>query len=219
MKKSINFCLSTAAVAALLLVSPATGFAQSPTTQMPNGSASPTPGAQNPNGSAMPDHSMDSPHMDAGASKMMKSADTAFAMKAAQGGMAEVKMGKLAADKASNPDVKAFGQQMVDDHTKANDQLKSVAQEEGMTLPTDVNAKQQAMHDKLSKLSGTEFDKAYVKDMMMDHQMDVKEFTKESTSGKNPKIKSFAAETLPVVQGHLDKLKGISGKMSGSSSN
>lgn len=77
-----------------------------------------------------------SQHMDQGASKMMKSADTHFAMKAAQGGMAEVKMGQLAADKASSPDVKAFGQQMVDDHTKANDQLKSIAQEQGITLPS-----------------------------------------------------------------------------------
>ena len=155
-------------------------------------------------------------HMDTGAKKMMKSSDTTFATKAAQGGLAEVKMGQLAADKASNPDVKAFGQQMVDDHTKANDQLKSVAQSENMTLPTDVNAKQQAMYDKLSQLSGADFDKAYVKGMVMDHQEDVKEFQKEANSGKDPQIKSFASQTLPVIQGHLDKIKAIQAKMSGS---
>src|SRR4051794_5483653 len=108
------------------------------------------------------------PHMDTGAKKMMKSADTGFALKAAQGGLAEVKMGQLAQEKASNPDVKAFGQQMVDDHTKANDELKTLAQGQSMNLPADVDAKHQAKYDKLSKLSGADFDKAYVKDMVMD---------------------------------------------------
>ncbi len=159
-----------------------------------------------------------SKQMDTGARKMMKSPDTAFAIKAAQGGLAEVKLGQLASEKAGSADVKAFGQQMVDDHSKANDQLKSVAQNENMTLPTDVNAKQQMMYDKLSKLSGAEFDKAYVKDMVKDHEEDVKEFQKESTSGKDPQIKSFASQTLPVLQGHLDKIKGIQSKMGTGSS-
>ena len=156
-------------------------------------------------------------HMDNGASKMMKSADTHFAIEAAQGGMAEVKLGKLAADKAGSPDVKAFGQQMVDDHTKANDQLKSIAQAEGITLPGDVNQKQQAMYDRLSKLSGADFDRQYVKSMVMDHQEDVKDFHKEANTGKDPQIKSFAAQTLPVIQGHLDKIKSIQAKMSSGS--
>ncbi len=152
-------------------------------------------------------------HMDTGTSKMMKSADGAFAMKAAQGGMAEVKLGQLAADKATNPDVKAFGQQMVDDHSKANNDLKSAAESENMTLPTDVNAKQQAMYDKLSKMSGAAFDKAYVNDMVKDHEEDVKEFQKEASNGKDPKIKDFASTTLPVLQGHLSKIKGIQSSM------
>lgn len=159
-----------------------------------------------------------SQHMDNGASKMMKSADAHFAMKAAQGGMAEVKMGQLAADKAGSPDVKAFGQQMVDDHTKANDQLKSIAKDEGMTLPGDVNQKQQAMYDRLSKLSGADFDKQYVKSMVMDHQEDVKDFQKEANSGKDEKIKSFASQTLPTLQQHLDKIKSIQSKMGSGSS-
>ncbi len=157
-------------------------------------------------------------HIDNGAKKMMKSADTTFAMKAAQGGMAEVKLGKLAADKASNSDVKAFGQQMVDDHSKANDDLKSTAEKEGMTLPTDVNAKQQAMYDRLDKLSGAAFDKAYVNDMVKDHEEDVKEFQKEANAGKDAQIKDFASRTLPVIQGHLDKIKSIQSKMGSGSS-
>ena len=158
------------------------------------------------------------PQMDSGSKKMMKSPDTAFAIKAAQGGLAEVKLGQLAVEKAANPDVKAFGQQMVDDHTKANDQLKSVAQGENMTLPADLDAKQQAMYDKMSKMSGADFDKAYVKDMVKDHEEDVKEFQKESTNGKDPQIKSFATQTLPVLQSHLDKIKGIHAKMGNGSS-
>jgi putative membrane protein len=152
-----------------------------------------------------------SQHVDTGMKKMARSADAAFAMKAAQGGLAEVKLGKLAAEKASNADVKAFGQQMVDDHSKANEKLMSVAQAENMTLPADVNSKQQATYDKLSKLSGSAFDKAYVNDMVMDHEEDVKEFQKEANNGKDPQIKSFAQETLPVIQGHLEKIKSIQG--------
>ena len=155
-------------------------------------------------------------HMDTGSKKMLKSADAKFAMKAAQGGMAEVKLGQLAADKATSPDVKAFGQQMVDYHTKANNDLKSTAESDNMTLPSDVDAKQQAMYDKLSKMSGTEFDKAYVKDMVKDHEEDVKEFQKEASSGTDPKIKDFASTTLPVLQGHLSKIKGIESGMASS---
>lgn len=154
-----------------------------------------------------------SQQLDNGARKMMKSADTIFAVKAAQGGIAEVKLGKLAAEKGSNPDIKAFGQQMVEDHTKANDDLKATAQKEGMTLPSDMNAKQQAMYDKLSKLSGAAFDRAYARDMVKDHEEDVKEFQKEAASGTNETIKAFAARTLPVIQGHLDKIKSIEGNL------
>lgn len=152
-------------------------------------------------------------HMDTGTQKMMNSGDMKFAMTAAQGGMAEVKLGQLAVDKASNPDVKAFGQRMVDDHTKANEQLKSVAANENVTLPTDVNAKDQAEYDKLSKLSGPEFDKAYMKGMVKDHEMDVKDFQKEANSGKDPQLKSFASTTLPILQSHLQMAKETEAKV------
>ncbi len=214
MKNLNGFCLGSTVVAAILALAPLAMVAQNTSQGSGVGSAASDAGNAMKHGAQSAGHTMDQ-----GAKHMIKSADSMFAVKAAQGGMAEVKMGQLAADKAGNPDVKAFGQQMVDDHTKANDQLKAVAQEEGMTLPTDVNQKQQAMYDSLSKMSGADFDKMYVKDMMTDHQQDVKEFTRESQSGKDEKIKGFAAQTLPVVQGHLDKLKGIQSKMgSGSAS-
>jgi len=160
-------------------------------------------------------HQTETQHIDNGARKMMQSSDANFAMDAAQGGLAEVKLGKLAAAKAESPDLKAFGQQMVDDHSKANNQLKAVAQAQNMTLPADVNSAQQAMYDKLSKLSGSEFDKEYVKGMLKDHQEDVKKFAREEKTGKDPQIKSFAAETLPVIQGHLEKIKSIQSQMGG----
>jgi putative membrane protein len=147
--------------------------------------------------------------MDQGSSMMLKSTDTAFAMKAAQGGVAEVQMGKMAAEKASSPDVKAFGRQMVDDHTKANDDLNSVAEKKRMTLPADMNAHQQDSYSKLRRLSRDEFDRAYVKDMVKDHEEDVKEFQKEAHKGKDEEIKGFASRTLPVLQQHLDKIKSI----------
>ena len=155
--------------------------------------------AQNANG----------PAMDTGSKKMMKSADMTFAMKAAQGGMAEVEMGKLAADKGNSADVKAFGQHMVDDHSKANDNLKSVAQAENITLPTTMNAKDQAEYNHLKNLSGAAFDHRYVTDMVKDHETDVKEFQKEANSGQDAQIKNFAQQTLPVLQEHLSKIKGI----------
>src|SRR5262249_14262941 len=88
--------------------------------------------------------------------------DTDFLTKAAQGGMSEVELGRLAATKAQNPDVKKFGQKMVDDHSKANSELKTLAATKNFSPPTEVNSEQKALMDKLSKLSGTDFDRAYV---------------------------------------------------------
>jgi putative membrane protein len=157
-------------------------------------------------------------HIDTGANQMLKSPDIAFAIHAAQGGAAEVKMGKLAAEKASDPDLKTFGQQMVDDHTKANDQLTSVAKQENMTLPSDLTAKDEAMYTRLEKLSGLAFDRAYVADMLKDHEADVKEFQREAHSGTDSAIKNFASQTLPVLQEHLEKIKSIHSKMGSGSS-
>jgi len=143
----------------------------------------------------------------------LTSADSTFATKAAQGGLAEVKLGQLAQEKASNQAVKDFGQKMIDDHTKANDDLKSVASQEGITLPTSLDAKDQATYDRLSKLSGADFDKAYMHDMVMDHRADVSEFRRQSQQGGNPALKSFAARTLPVLQQHLTLAVQTEGKV------
>jgi len=145
----------------------------------------------------------------------VSAADKTFMTKAAQGGMEEVELGKLAASNASNADVKTFGQRMVDDHSKANDQLKQVAQGKGVTLPTDVNKMQRKDIDKLSKLNGEAFDRAYMKMMVSDHKKDVAEFKKESKSGKDADVKSFASTTLPTLQDHLKMAQDTASKVGG----
>ena len=150
---------------------------------------------------------------DPGTKTAKSSSDQRFAVEAAQGGMAEVQLGQLAKDKASNDAVKKFGQRMIDDHTKANDQLKSVASESGITLPTDVSAKDKAEMDRLSKLSGDAFDRAYMQMMVKDHKKDVAEFQKEANNGKDEKIKKFASDTLPTLQSHLQMAQDTAAKI------
>ena len=130
-------------------------------------------------------------------------ADKKFVEEAAQGGMAEVQFGQLAAQKAQTSEVKQFGQKMVDDHAKANDQLKQVAASKGITLPTDLKSSDKREYDKLSKLNGDNFDREYMKTMVSDHKKDVKEFQKEAKSAKDADVKGFASQTLPTLQQHL----------------
>lgn len=133
--------------------------------------------------------------------KMMS--DTDFAKAAAEGGLAEVKLGQLARDKASNKEVKDLGQRMVDDHTKANDDLKTAAAKENIAVPSQLDANDQATYSRISQLSGTAFDRAYARDLVRDHKEDIAMFRHEANEGKDPAIKSFAAKTLPTLESHL----------------
>jgi putative membrane protein len=153
-----------------------------------------------------------------GSANRMTSGDSTFATKAAAGGMAEVKLGELAKDHAASADVKTFGERMVTDHTKAGDQLKQIASTKGITLPTSLNAKDQATYDRLSKLNGAEFDAAYMKDMVADHKADVAEFKKESEKGMDADLKQFAATTLPTLQEHLQMAESTASKVKGGGS-
>ena len=130
--------------------------------------------------------------------------DRKFMEKAAEGGMAEVQLGKLASEKASSAEVKQFGQRMVDDHSKANDQLKQIATSKGVNLPTELDRSTQREMDKLSKLSGADFDREYMKHMVSDHKKDVSEFKTKSSRAKDAQVKQFAATTLPTLQQHLE---------------
>ena len=157
-------------------------------------------------------------HKDAGKAGA-KMSDEHFVMDAARGGMVEVELGKLATEKASSADVKKFGQRMVDDHGKANDELKTLAQNKQIMLPASADPKHKAKIDRLSKLAGDAFDRAYMTEMLKDHRKDVAAFKMESTSGKDPDIKAWASKTLPTLEEHLklaqdtNKAVGTSGTM------
>lgn len=153
------------------------------------------------------------PMGDQGSAKPMNDAkaspDRHFVTEAAVGGMAEVELGKLAAEKASKDEVKKFGQRMADDHGKANDELKSLAQSRQITLPAAIDAKHKATIDRLSKLSGEAFDRAYVQETLKDHQKDVAAFRTESKSGKDPEVKAWAGKTLPTLEEHLKLVQDL----------
>lgn len=135
--------------------------------------------------------------------------DRHFVKTAAEGGMAEIQLGQLAVDKASNPKVKDFGQRMVTDHGKALDELKSIAASQNITLPTTLNAKDQALKDRLTKLSGAAFDRTYMAEMVKDHETDLAELHKEATTGKDSDVKGWASRTATVVEGHLKLARDI----------
>jgi putative membrane protein len=151
---------------------------------------------------------------DASGQTRVAPADRAFVMKAAQGGLAEVQLGQLATQKASSDEVKQFGQRMVDDHSKANDQLKQLATQKGIAIPDQLSSKDAATKARLEKLSGEQFDRAYMHDMVTDHTKDVSEFRTESKTAKDADVKNFASQTLPTLQEHLKQAQKVAPKTS-----
>lgn len=139
--------------------------------------------------------------------------DLAFMNDAAPGGMAEVELGKLAAQKAQNAEVKTFAQKMVEDHSKAGDELKQLAAQKKVTLPADVLPTHKESMDKLSKLSGSDFDKEYVRAMVAAHEKDVAAFENVSKTAVDADVKTFAAKTLPTLKTHLETIKVLAEKM------
>ena len=143
------------------------------------------------------------------AATTVSKADRAFIRAAAQGGMTEVQLGELATQKGMRDDVKEFGQRMVKDHSAINDDLKALAAQKGVTLPDSLDAKHQAMVDKMAALTGSEFDDAYVACMIKDHKMDAKEFKAESAATQDADIKSFLDKSIPVVDMHLKRITAM----------
>ena len=142
--------------------------------------------------------------------------DRKFVMEALKGGMAEVELGKLASERASSDAVKQFGKRMVEDHGKAGDELKALARDKGVTPPTQLDAKHARLRDKLAKLSGAEFDRAYVSEMVKDHRQDVKEFRREANAAKDPDVKGYASKTLPTLEEHLKQVERLQAQTAGS---
>jgi putative membrane protein len=145
----------------------------------------------------------------------MSSQDHDFLMDAAMGGLMEVELGKVAAQQGSSEGVKQFGQRMVDDHSKANTELMTLASGKGITLPTELDAKHREEVTKLSAMSGAEFDRAYMNMMVSDHNKDVAAFEKESTKGGDPDLKAFATKTLPTLKEHQQLAKTLRGSQGG----
>ncbi len=149
----------------------------------------------------------------------LNSHDHDFIMDAAMGGLMEVELGRVAAQKGTSDAVKQFGQRMVDDHSKANEELMTLASSKGITLPTTLDDKHQKQLTKMSAMSGAEFDRAYSKNMLSDHKKDVSEFEKESTRATDPDLKAFAAKTLPTLQQHLQLAQALPGNEGSGNSN
>jgi putative membrane protein len=126
-----------------------------------------------------------------------------FIEEAAKGGMSEVELGQFAQQHASSEQVKQFAAKMVQDHSKANEELRSLAQAKGVTMPAAPKRGENHEMSKLAKLQGDAFDREYMDHMVKDHVKDVKDFQKQADKAKDADVKNFAANTLPTLQEHL----------------
>ena len=135
--------------------------------------------------------------------------DQEFMVKAASGGLMEVELGKLAAQKATNAQVKEFGQKMVADHTKANAELKALAAQKNITIPTTPGEDHQEHINKLKNKTGAEFDRDYIDLMVDDHKEDVEKFEKAANNANDPDIKAFASKQVPILKQHLERARTI----------
>lgn len=148
-----------------------------------------------------------------GSTSPLSEEDRKFAMTAAEGGMAEVTLGGTAAQRGTSADVKNFGNQMVTDHGKAGDQLKTWATNKGIALPSELKDEHKKLNDDLNKLTGSAFDKKYISEMVKDHEKDAAEFKEAQTKVTDPDLKQWVDTTLTVVEGHLKMAKDIQAKL------
>jgi putative membrane protein len=186
-------------LAALTLAFASPAFAQQSPATMP--SQGTTPQTQMPAQGQMQQSGRMAPEGQAQKQKLSER-DKNFVKEAALGGMAEVELGKLAQQNAQNDDVKQFGSRMVQDHSDINQQLTTILAGKDVTAPTQLDEKHRKTLDKLSKMRGTEFDRAYMREMVEDHDKDVKKFRNEAQHANDADIKAFAQKTLPVLEQH-----------------
>jgi putative membrane protein len=209
LQRSLN--LATAA----LLLSPWVLRAQTDPSMLPSSQQQPTqqqtmqqqqqPGATRAGAASA--EMQDSAASSGATSQTMK--DKIFLRKAAEGGMAEVQLGQLAATKSASEDVKSFGQKMVTDHTQLNDQMRPIAESMGVMLPKKLSGKNQAEYDKLNGLSGDEFDKEYLTFMVKDHHADLREFRMEAANASDPTLQSAVAQGARVIREHTSMVESL----------
>jgi putative membrane protein len=139
----------------------------------------------------------------------LSSSDKKFMTEAAQGGLAEVEFGQIASQRGTSNAVKQYAQRMVQDHTQLNNQLKQLAAEKGVTLPTTIGSKNEQVKQSLTKASSATFERQYMSQMLEDHQKDVSAFETQAQQGQDTDVKAFAAQALPTLQEHLQQARAI----------
>lgn len=139
--------------------------------------------------------------------------DESFVKKASQGGLAEVKLGEIAQQRAQNPEVKEFAQHLVSEHQQANTELQQLAQTKGMTLESEVSGKHKQTVSRLEKTKPEEFDKKFMEVVVKEHKDNVKEFKKQAEKGKDADVKSWAEKTLPSLEKHLQMAQQLQKKV------
>lgn len=138
--------------------------------------------------------------------------DRQFIIDAAQGGMAEVRLGQLALERSQTPEVREFAQRMVEEHTRANEELMRLATQKGVTPPTSPGPKYEAAMQQLMQLSGEQFDQAYMNEAGINgHLESVAIYQRQVALGQDPELRAFAARLLPRIQGHFEMASAMTG--------
>ena len=150
------------------------------------------------------------------AENKLEHADTSFMKKVAENTKSELELATLAQQKAADPQVKEFAEKIMTDHQKAGEQLKEVAQKENVDLPDRKSSGETMEKGRLDRLNGADFDRAYMKHMVAEHEQDINDFRKEATNSKDDNVRKFASENLPVLQAHLKMARTINAKVNGS---
>jgi putative membrane protein len=132
-----------------------------------------------------------------------------FIEKAVRGNIAEVKLGELAEKQATSDQVKTLGQTLQTDHGKALKASEALAKELGVSVPKEPTEDGREIHERLAKMSGAAFDKAFVAAAVKDHEKDIELYTEQAEEGDNSQVVEYAKETLPVLKKHLDAARKL----------
>jgi putative membrane protein len=138
--------------------------------------------------------------------------DQKFLKEAAGGGAAEVQLGQLALERAASPEVKQLAQRMIDEHSKTNARLAETLAAQGVSVSSELPSEAYRSYEKLSKLSGASFDRAYLQDLVKDHRKGVQLYEEQARNGKDPALRQFAATTLPTLRDHLQQAERMAAR-------